>query len=118
MKTLEEEVKRQREEDQLSGGTLGELKNESVVEEEKKQYFDDEGKEIDIEAEIELLEKTLDLLLNLEEDSIIAYRGDRKFEKDVTNQYLINLIKDVQEAQRKVKKAEASEGDPDAVSAQ
>jgi hypothetical protein len=54
----------------------------------------------------------------LEEDSIIAYRGDRKYEKDVTNQYLINLIKDVKEAQRKVKKADASEGDPDAVSAQ
>ena len=60
----------------------------------------------------------MDLLLALEEDTIIAYRGDRKFEKDVTNQYLINLIKDVKEAQKKVKKQDASEGDPDAISAQ
>lgn len=60
----------------------------------------------------------MDLLLNLEEDSITAYRGDRKYEKDVTNQYLINLIQDVKEAQRKVKKPEAPEGDPDAISAQ
>lgn len=68
-----------------------------------EKVYDERGKEIDINKEGDLPGLVLETLKGTDEETIAVNRGDQTYEKDITNQYLIDMINSFKESESKLK---------------
>lgn len=97
-------------EDQRSSGTpeMQESKNgKSKADSSSSKLLEDEDNEQLLDEEAELPEAVLESLLQVDAETVAQYRGDQKCEDSVTNQHIVEMIKDLIAMERQL---ESSDG--------
>lgn len=97
-------------EDQRSSGTLEMQDNKngkSKADSSDSKMLEEEDNELLLGEEAELPEAVLESLLQADAETVAQYRGDQKCEASVTNQHVVEMIKDLLAMEHQLESSES-----------